>query len=122
MQRQSRRATVRAVRVTFRPEAVRDLTDIFHFVLELSQSAIVARGFVSRIRRRCVDIGNVPFGGRPRDDLEPGLRTIAFERSAVIAYKIEDDSVRITNIFYGGRNFEALYREGIDPLDPPQDG
>ena len=59
--------------------------------------------------------------GRPRDDLEPGLRTIPFERSAVIAYKVEDDRVRIGNVFYGGRNFEALYRGGV-PSDERDHG
>lgn len=39
------------------------------------------------------------------------LRTVPFERSAVIAYVIDQDMVRIVNIFYGGRDFEALLRE-----------
>ena len=53
----------------------------------------------------------MPRGGRPRDDLEPGLRTVPFERSAVIAYRVESDSVLILNVFYGRRDYEALYRE-----------
>jgi toxin ParE1/3/4 len=50
------------------------------------------------------------MGGRPRDDLSPGLRTTPFERSVVIAYVVEGGAVQITNIFYGGRDYEALYR------------
>jgi len=50
------------------------------------------------------------MGGRVRDDLFAGLRTVPFERSAVIAYTVEDDCVRITNVFHGGRDYEALYR------------
>jgi toxin ParE1/3/4 len=38
------------------------------------------------------------------------LRTATFERSAVIAYIVEDGAVRIINIFYGGRDYEALYQ------------
>jgi toxin ParE1/3/4 len=102
--------------VRFRPEAIRDLTAIFHYVFELSRSFETSRKFVQRIRDRCDSIGNVPHGGRPRDDLEPSLRTVPFERTAVIAYKVEDDRVRITNIFYGGRNYETLYRRA-DPDD-----
>ena len=41
----------------------------------------------------------------------PGLRTVPFEHSG-IAYVIEGDSVFIVNIFYGGRDFEALMRGG----------
>jgi toxin ParE1/3/4 len=33
-----------------------------------------------------------------------------FERSAVIAYSVEDDRVRVTNVFYGGRDFVAIYK------------
>jgi toxin ParE1/3/4 len=36
---------------------------------------------------------------------------VPFERSAVILYMIETNRVRITNIFYGGRDYEALMRQ-----------
>ena len=96
--------------VEFRPAATSDLLTIFEYVFDVSQSAEAARRFTERIRDRCERVGNVPFGGRARDDLQSGLRTIPFERSAVIAYTIEGDCVWITNIFYGGRDYEALYR------------
>ena len=41
----------------------------------------------------------------------PGLRTVTFERSAIIGYVIEENKVRITNVFHGGRDFEALLRD-----------
>ena len=65
-------------------------------------------GLGAAVRRR---IGLDPLGGRARDDLEAGLRTVPFEHTAVIAYTVEDDCVRVTNIFYGGRDYEALYRK-----------
>jgi toxin ParE1/3/4 len=34
---------------------------------------------------------------------------VPFEHSAVIAYKVEEGAVRITNVFYGGRDYEALF-------------
>lgn len=106
---------LRRLQVVFRPEAQGDLDEIFHHIWLASQSLAVAEGFVRRIKARCDRIGDIPLGGRGRDDLEPGLRTVAFERSAVIAYKVEAERVRITNVFYGGRDFEALYRGGGDP-------
>ena len=101
---------VRRLPVGYRTEAQDDLRDIFRMVLLVSQNLPTARGFVQRIKDRCERIGNAPRGGRPRDDLEPGLRTVPFEHTAVIAYRVEPDQVRITNVFYGGRDFEALYR------------
>ncbi|WP_318012664.1 type II toxin-antitoxin system RelE/ParE family toxin [Mesorhizobium sp. BR1-1-14] len=57
------------------------------------------------------NIGNAPRGGRLRDDIVPGLRTVPFEHSAVIAYLIESDIIRIVNIFYSGRDYETLMRD-----------
>ena len=101
---------MKRLEVRFRPEAVRELSSIFLYVYELSRSYATARGFVQRIRARCERIGDAPHGGRPRDDLAEGLRTVPFESSAVIAYKVDREGVQITNIFYGGRNYEAMYR------------
>ncbi len=98
------------LRVEFRPSANVDIAAIFEYIFEASKSSAVAGRFVRRIRDRCERIGDAPLGGRPRDDLAPGLRTATFERSAVIAYIVEDGAVRIINIFYGGRDYEALYQ------------
>ena len=96
--------------VEYQPEALLDLEEIYRYVSSKSQNRVLARDFVKRIKARCHKIGFVPHGGAPRDDLEDGLRMVPFEHSAVILYKVESDRVRITNIVYGGRDYEALYR------------
>lgn len=96
--------------VVYRPEAVADLQDTFRYVLRRSQSRVVAEQYVARLRQRCRRIGVAPNSGTPRDDLMPGLRTVAFERRAVIAYLVEGDKVVVTNVFVGGRDYEAIYR------------
>jgi toxin ParE1/3/4 len=100
---------MRRVEVTYRPEAIADLQEIYRIIVEASRSDAVASGFVRRIMARCGKIGDVPNGGRPRDDLESGLRTVPFERTAVIAYRVTG-TVEVTNVFYGGRDYEALYK------------
>lgn len=100
---------MRRVKVTYRPEAIADLQEIYRRIADASQSDAVASGFVQRIMARCRNIGDVPHGGRPRDDLQPGLRTVPFERTATIAYHIVA-TVEVTNVFYDAREFEALYR------------
>ncbi|MER8417976.1 type II toxin-antitoxin system RelE/ParE family toxin [Mesorhizobium sp. M1329] len=102
---------MRRANVTYRPQAIADLQGIYRVIAEASQSDGVAAGFVQRIMARCRKIGDAPNGGRPRDDLEPGLRTVPFERTAIIAYRATDN-VEITNVFYGGRDYEALYHAG----------
>ncbi|TGD98634.1 type II toxin-antitoxin system RelE/ParE family toxin [Methylobacterium nonmethylotrophicum] len=105
---------MRRLPVTYRAEANADLRDIFRVVLRASRNLKTTRAFVQRIKDRCERIGDAPQGGRPRDDLEPGLRTVPFEHTALIAYRVEPGRVRITNVFYGGRDFEALYRGDED--------
>ncbi|WP_091863387.1 type II toxin-antitoxin system RelE/ParE family toxin [Methylobacterium brachiatum] len=100
---------MRRLPVVFRAQARADLANIFRTVFHLSQDVPTARRFTQRIKDRCDRIGDAPHAGRPRDDLSEGLRTVPFERSAVIAYRVERGSVRILNIFYGGRDFEAFY-------------
>jgi toxin ParE1/3/4 len=105
---------VRRLEVRFRPDALRDLEDIYRHICRLSLNPVIANGFVGRIRDRCRRIGDAPHGGVARDDLAPGLRLAAFERTAVVAYVVDGPFVRVTNIFYGGRDYEALYRGGGD--------
>ncbi|MET3524096.1 type II toxin-antitoxin system RelE/ParE family toxin [Mesorhizobium abyssinicae] len=61
---------MRRVKVTYRPQAISDLQGIYRIIAEASQSDMVTSGFVQRIMARCRKIGDVPNGGRPRDDLE----------------------------------------------------
>lgn len=105
---------MKRLEVRFRPEAEADFEAIFFYVLDKSRSPTVAAAFTRRIMARCLKIGDVPLGGRPRADLEPGLRTVPFEKSIVVAYKVDGDVVRITNLFAGGRDYEALYRNAPD--------
>lgn len=108
---------IRRIEVEYRQSAQGDLADIFRYLVESGASVDTALRFVLRIEERCQKIGDAPRSGRPRDDLLSGIRTLPFEHSAVIAYVIEREMVWIVNIFYGGRDFEALLREGEADAD-----
>ncbi|WP_370638428.1 type II toxin-antitoxin system RelE/ParE family toxin [Aurantimonas sp. VKM B-3413] len=64
---------MKRVRVIYHPEALADRQQIYRDVFAASQSLTIARGFVNRITACCQRIGDVPPGGRPRDDLETGF-------------------------------------------------
>lgn len=49
--------------------------------------------------------------GRPRVDIRPGLRTLAYKRGATIDFSAEGDSVVIHGIFKAGQDYEAILRE-----------
>ncbi|MBZ9668745.1 type II toxin-antitoxin system RelE/ParE family toxin [Mesorhizobium sp. B3-2-1] len=103
---------IQRLAVILSQEALADLDSIASYILDQSGSERVAIQFVDRIKLRCQSIGNAPRGGRSRDDIVPGLRTVPFEHSAVIAYVIDNDLVHIVKIFYGGRDYETLMRDG----------
>jgi len=95
----------------FRPEALADLEDIARAVRRASGSGEPARRYVARVLERCRHIATLPRAGRPRDDLEPGLRSGPFERRLVIVYRLLAlDVVEITNVFYGASDYASLYR------------
>jgi toxin ParE1/3/4 len=102
---------IQRARVLLRESALDDLRKISEQIVRATGSKGVAHGIATRIQERCKRIGDVPRGGRQRDDLGAGLRTVPFEHSAVICYVIDNDTVQITNIFYGGQDFEAILRE-----------
>jgi toxin ParE1/3/4 len=59
----------------------------------------------------CNGLSTFPLRGTQRDDLLPGLRVTGFERRVTIAFVVTADAVLIEGIFYGGRDFEAEFRD-----------
>jgi toxin ParE1/3/4 len=96
------------LQVQFLASALADLESIYLYILDKSANAVVATGFTDRIVDRAEKIGDAPNGGAPRPDLGQGLRLVPFERSAVIIYRVVPETVQIINVFYGGRDYEAL--------------
>lgn len=89
--------------------AERDINDLVDYIAETSGSLQIAIAYSRRIQMRCERIGLAPFGGTRRDDLLEGLRSIPFERSALVLYRVADDGVWITNIIRRGRDVEAVF-------------
>lgn len=104
--------------VRLRASAIQDLKDIYGWIASELAYPQIAEKFVDRIFDRCESLGEFPMKGRARDDLQPGIRILPFERTAIIAYRILADAVEVIAIFYGGRDYEALLR---DDKAPPGD-
>ena len=100
---------MRRLPVLYREQASADLDGIFDYLVELGASGSTAQAFVGRIQARCEKIGNVPEGYPLRPDFGPGIRFAPFERTAVILYYPSDDAVEIVRIFYGGRDYAAMF-------------
>ena len=96
-------------KVVFRPAAEADLHSIYQIIAEDSGHER-AVAYIDRIESVCMKLTHFPERGTRRYNLVPGIRTFGFERSATIAFCIEDKTVRIIRIFYGGRDFETLLK------------
>lgn len=94
-------------RIVFTSEA-RDQLDYLHGYLSAEADSETASRFVDGIIDYIAGLTAFPKRGTPRDDLRPGLRTMAWRRRVTIAFMVEETAVVVIGIFYGGRDFESL--------------
>lgn len=99
-----------ALKVIFRPQAEADLLALYRYIAEASGLG-VAGEYIDRIEVACMSLATFPNRGTKRDDLAPGLRTVAFERRLIIVYRVLKTRLEIVTIAYGGRDFESDLRE-----------
>ena len=88
-------------------EARRDLFALYDWISDAG-SPDTALGYVERIEAFCKKLDIASERGSLRDDIRSDLRVIGFERSASIAFMVEEDRVVILRIFYGGRNWTEI--------------
>jgi toxin ParE1/3/4 len=95
-------------RVRFDRQARADLAGIYRYIRDETGIPSLARAYVDRLYDQCLRLGLFPERGTRRPELRPGLRVIGFERRAVIVFVIEETSVRILRVLYGGRDLTTL--------------
>ncbi len=98
------------MRVVHSAAAKAQLLAVYRYIADEANPDIAQR-YTGSILDQCEKLNRFPDRGTPRDDLRPGLRTIAFKRRVVIAYAVMEDRVLIVGIFYGGQDFAALLTE-----------
>jgi len=92
-------------KVSFRPHAEDNLFELYRYIAEDAGLA-TAGGYIDRIEAACLALETFPLRGRAQDDIRPGLRTLDFERRAVVVYQVMAREVVIVRIFYGGQDYE----------------
>ena len=92
------------------PDAVKDLEAIYSYIADKSGYPERAWAFVEELRHKCHELEIAPLRGQQRNDLMENLRIIPLEKKAVAAFLVDEETqaVLILNIFYGGRDYEAL--------------
>jgi toxin ParE1/3/4 len=97
---------VKRYEVIFLPDAERRLAGIEAYIADRAGS-VVAERFVAGIVARAQRLSAFAFRGTPRDDLQPGLRTVVHRRTVTIAYVVEGDRVAVTDFLYKGEDIAA---------------
>jgi len=99
------------VKVEIGADARADLFAILDGVIEGTGSFDLGERLIGELEAYCLQLGQHPFMGRPREDLGSGIRLITRNRRATIIYRVEDTRVFVQRIFYGGQNYEAALRD-----------
>jgi plasmid stabilization system protein ParE len=66
-----------------------------------------AERYVDAIVDFCMSLETFAARGVAREDLLPGLRITPFRKRAIIACLLDDVSVSIVGVFYGGQDYET---------------
>lgn len=98
-------------RVVISEGAENDLIGIYQFILENTGSPTLALERVDHLFEQCHKLHRFPHRGIQRNDIRPGLRLLPIERRSLIAYIIDAEVVRVTNIFHAGQDFDTLLRD-----------
>jgi toxin ParE1/3/4 len=93
-------------RLIFSPEAEAQLVALYRYIGDQASPA-VAQPFVDAIVDYCEGLTTFPHRGTQRDDLRRGLRTLGFRRRVTLAFSVDENTVTIVGVFYGGQNFES---------------
>lgn len=90
--------------------AIEDLIELHQWVSH-GAGPQTATGYIDRIEARIASLSQYPDRGTPRDDLADGLRTLAFERRLVIAYKVARDRVTVLRIINAVRDLALQFSD-----------
>jgi len=100
----------RRLPIVWSPEAEADLADIWSYYREVA-GARVAEARVRAIAEACRMLEEHPLGGRPRDEVRPGLRSV-LASPHVIFYRLVDDAPQIVRVLDGRRDIEDIFADG----------
>ncbi len=97
-------------RIVFSPEAQEQLELLYLYIAKAATPVTAAR-YTEAIISYCESLCTFPLRGTMRDDVRPGLRITNYRKRTVIAFWVNDATVSIIGIFYGGQDYETLLQD-----------
>jgi len=92
-------------KVAYDDQANLDLLAIFNWLAETA-SPISALRIIDDLQEFIAKLDIASERGTRRDDLLAGIRTLG-HGNATIAFVVDDDTITVLRIFYGGQNWES---------------
>jgi len=100
----------RSRKVTWSPEALADLDDIWNFHEQVA-GARTAENMLRRIHDGCEFLREYPLGGRERHDVRPGLRSVSIVPFVIFYQLGHEDVLEIMHILDGRQDVDAAFEE-----------
>lgn len=94
------------VRVTRRPQAELDILDIWAYVA--ADSVVAADRWLDGLDEKMRLWATQPLMGRARDELAPGLRSLAFGRY-VVFYEALADGIDVVRVLHSSRDIDESF-------------
>lgn len=94
--------------VRLSPEAQTDIVRMHARIVEKSSSTVTADRYIERMSGFLSSLNVFPERGTVREEVRSGLRIIGFERSASVAFVVEDDDVVVLRILAKGQEFGEI--------------
>jgi toxin ParE1/3/4 len=95
-------------KITFSEAALADLKSLFDYLDETADFDVAVAND-AHIRMVCLSLADFPNRGRPRTEIQAGLRSMPFARSATIFYTVDIDEVRIVRVVHARRDLQAAF-------------
>jgi toxin ParE1/3/4 len=95
--------------IVWSADALTDLAEIWTYYAEAA-GQWTADKIARDINEKCRFIEAYPFGGRARDEVRRGLRSIA-ETPYVVFYRVAEESTEIVRVLHGRRDIDEIFAD-----------
>ena len=92
--------------VTRRPHAETDILEIWGYIAE--DSVVAADRWVDKLDEKFALWATQPMMGRARDELSPGIRSLAIGRY-VVFFQPLPDGIDVVRVLHGSRDIDASF-------------
>jgi toxin ParE1/3/4 len=96
--------------IIWSPEALADIEHLWDYCAQAAGRR-AADGILRDIAKAVAALDDFPLAGRARDEVRPGLRSLA-ATPQIIFYRLKDDRPEIVRVLDGRRDIEEIFSDG----------